>query len=451
MVRARPLFALALAGLAGCDRSPPPTPAASTSQVAAPSAPPAASSAVAPSASAPAAPKAAKLPENLSVVLITLDSMRADMPWAGYPRDIAPTLTALEKESVSYTRAYALSSYTSMSLGGMLAGEYPGAVKRDGYFFGTYPKDVTMFPERLQAAGVRTMAVHGHGYFKPGSGLSQGFDEWRIVPGLKWNAQTDENVTSPQLEEISEALLSREENTRGRFFFWVHFLDPHDQYMPHKDGTDWGKKARDLYDGEIEFTDRHVKKLLDFIAKQPWASRVAVVVSADHGESFGEHGVYRHGFEIFENLVRVPWFFRVPGVAPRRVAQARSHLDLAPTMLELLGAPREPSLRGQSLVPELLGEVTPGERDVIVDLPRTSDNDRRRALVTGSHKIISYGDDAYQQVYDVIADPEEKVNLVKTDKELHRSLLEKYKAATASIHDVKPYACQKLKGTKDNP
>ncbi len=439
---------LLLACAAGCDRSPPPAPRASTSQLAAPAQPPSAPPAA---SSAPAPQKAAKLPENLSVILITLDSMRADMPWAGYPRQIAPTLTALEKESVSYTRAYALSSYTSMSLGGALAGNYPGAVKRDGYFFGTYPKDVTMFPERLQAAGVRTMAVQGHGYFKPGTGLSQGFDEWKIVPNLKWNAQTDENVTSPQMLALSEELLSREENTRGRFFFWVHFLDPHDQYMPHKDGTAWGKKARDLYDGEIEFTDKHVKQLLEFVAKQPWASRVAIVVSADHGESFGEHGVYRHGFEIYENLVRVPWFFRVPGVTPRRVEHARSHLDLAPTMLELLGAPADPALPGQSLVPELLGEVTPGARDVIVDLPRTSDNDRRRALITGSHKIISYGDDAYQQVYDVVADPDEKVDLAKTDKALHKALLEKYKAATASIRDVKPYACQKLKGTKDNP
>ena len=72
-----------------------------------------------------------------------------------------------------------------MSVGGFLAGNYPGAVKRDGYFFGTYPKDVLMFPERLQAASVRTMAIHGHGYFKPGTGLSQGFDVWKIVPNLK--------------------------------------------------------------------------------------------------------------------------------------------------------------------------------------------------------------------------------------------------------------------------
>lgn len=455
-----PLLTLAL--LPACDRGNPPSAGTSTAAVASASATPPtsapASASGGPAASAPASAASAaasaapgKLPENMSVILLTIDSMRADMPWAGYPRPIAPRLTELEKRSVSYTRAYALSSYTSMSVGGFLAGDYPAAVKRDGYFFGTYPKDVLMFPERLQAAGVKTMAVQGHGYFKPGTGLSQGFDLWKIVPNLKWNAQTDENVTGPKMEEMAEEMLRDPANTSGRFFAWFHFLDPHDQYMSHKEVTSYGRKARDLYDGEIEFTDLQVGKLLDFIAQQPWASRTAIIVSADHGESFGEHGVFRHGFEIFQNLVRVPWFFHVPGVAGRRVEAPRSHLDLAPTILEMLSVKADPPLRGTSLVPELLGQVKPLPRDVIVDLPRTSDNDRRRALITGSHKVIAYSDDAYFQVYDIEADPDEKIDLVKTDKETARGLIEKYKEAARTIKDLKPYACDKLKGTPEKP
>jgi choline-sulfatase len=453
---------LFLALPAGCSRQGPPSPGPSSENVASATAPPAASSpsAASASASSPSAasassaaapPRASKLPENLNVILLTIDSMRHDMPWAGYPRAIAPRLTELEKNSVSYTRGYALSSYTSMSVGGFLAGEYPSSMKRDGFFFGTYPKDVLMFPERLQAAGVRTLAIQGHGYFKPGSGLSQGFDVWKIVPNLKWNAQTDENVTGPRMEAMAEELLGDPANTGGRFFAWFHFLDPHDQYMPHKECTAWGKKARDLYDGEIEFTDLQVGKLLDFIGKQPWAARTAIVVSADHGESFGEHGVYRHGFEVFQNLVRVPWFFHVPGVQPRRVDAPRSHLDLAPTMLELFGVKNDPPLRGASLVPELLGQVQPMEHDVIVDLPRTSDNDRRRGLISGKYKLIAFSDDAYFQLYDIEADPDEKTNLMKTDKETAAAMIQKYKAASAQIREVKPYACETLKGTPANP
>ncbi len=446
------LAALLALVLVGCSKSSPPTPTGAPAGAASPPAPAPASASAASSAT-PAQSQAApstEAPKDLNVLLITVDSMRADMPWAGYPRAIAPTLTALEQRSVSYTRGYALSSYTSMSVGGFLAGRYPGEVKRDGYFFGTYPKDVFMFPEALQAAGVRTMGVQAHGYFKEGTGLSQGFDVWRIVPGLKWNAQTDENITSPKMLDIALELLGDPKNTSGRFFFWAHWLDPHDQYMGHKETTDWGKKGRDLYDGEIEYTDQHLAKLLAFVEAQPWAKRTVLIVSADHGESFGEHGVYRHGFEVYENLVHVPWFFVAPGLTPRRIATPRSHLDLAPTILDLLGVPPNAAFPGVSLVPELYGADAPA-RTVLVDLPRTSDNDRRRALVTAKHKVIAFSDDAYFRVYDLEADPDEKNDLVKTDKETARALIAEYKAATASIKDVKPYACKELKGTKEKP
>jgi arylsulfatase A-like enzyme len=112
--------------------------------------------------------------------------LRADMPWAGYERPIAPRLTELEKRSVSYTRAYAISSYTSMSLGGLLGGKLPSEMKRSGYFFGKYPADNLMFPELLQAKGVRTIGAQAHGYFKE-AGFDQGFDVWELVPDLKFD------------------------------------------------------------------------------------------------------------------------------------------------------------------------------------------------------------------------------------------------------------------------
>jgi arylsulfatase A-like enzyme len=138
-------------------------------------------------------------------------------------------------------------------------------------------------------------------------------------------------------------------------------------------------------------------------------------------------------------------------VAGKHIDLPRSHLDLAPTILDLLGAKADPAFRGQSLVPEMLGQATPAARDVIVDLPRTSDNDRRRALVTGQYKVIAYSDDAYFKVFDLEADPDEKVDLVKTDKEKAREMIDKYKAAVAGIPDVKAYACTTLKGTTANP
>ena len=357
-------------------------------------------------ASREAAPAVPSIAKNANVILITIDCLRADMPWAGYPRDIAPNLTKLAQKSVMYTHAYSISSYTSMSLGGFLGGKLPSEMKRDGYFFSAYAKDNLMFPEVIQSAGIHTYSAHAHGYFGD-AGFNQGFDQYELVPNLKWNNMTDENVTSQDLEPIAERLLSSPKNETDRFFAWFHFLDPHDMYMPHE-GIDWGKTTRDLYDAEVTYTDKWIGKLLDFVAAKSWAKRTILIVTADHGEAFGEHGQFRHGFELWEPLVRVPLFFVIPGVAPKKIDVPRSAIDMAPTILDLLSLERDASFEGKSLVPEILGTSQPEERDVVIDLPKTSDNDKRRALVHGHQKIIEFGESKYPQVFDLDADPEEK-------------------------------------------
>jgi choline-sulfatase len=382
-------------------------------------------------------------PADLNVILVTIDSFRADMPWNGYARPIAPNLSALAAKGVNYTHAYSLSSYTSMSVGGLLGGKYPGEMKRDGYFFGHYRGNL-LFPERLQSAAIKTFAVHAHLYFG-NAGFQRGFDVYKLVPGLTWNANTDENVTSPRSEKLAEKLLGDASLTSGRFFAWFHFLDPHDQYKSHPEVASYGRRARDLYDGEITYTDLYIGKLLEFIGRQPWAGHTAIIVSGDHGEAFGEHRCWRHGFELWQPLVRVPWIFSVPGVRARTIDQNRSHIDLAPTILELMGVSRD-GLAGTSLVPELYERASAEPRDVVVDLPRTSDNDRRRALIHGHYKLISFGDDVRFQLFDLDADPEEAHPLEKIERDTFAEMIRLYKDDQTGIHDVGPYACRTLKG-----
>ncbi|WP_437971897.1 sulfatase [Sorangium sp. So ce260] len=469
LARRRLAAALALALVsagAGCSREgdghPPPARApeptarqegaAAGSQAAAGgSAAPAAASAAAEggkeggAAGAPAAQR-----PKMNVLVISIDSLRADMPWNGYERDIAPTLTAFEKKAVSYTRHYAISSYTSMSVGGFLAGRYPSEVERSGYFFGNYPDSVVMFPELLQKAGVRTMSAHAHFYFDQKAGFRQGFDVYEIVPGLSADNTTDRNVTSPGHLELAIKMLSDKANTAGTFFAYFHFLDPHDVYMTHEGIEPFGKRARDKYDGEVKFTDMHVGKLLDFVAKQPWGKDTAIIVTADHGEAFGEHKMYRHGFEVWDVLTHVPLMIQAPGgITPRRIDVPRSSIDLAPTILELTGAPPEPSFPGKSLVPELYG-ASAEQRDVIVDLPRTSDNDRRRALINGRHKLIAYGDDDAFELFDVVADPGETKDLKREQSAVFEAMKAIYRERSAAIKDVCPKNTAKLKGKKKN-
>ncbi len=411
---------------------------------------PASASASSPAPSASAAPAKAPGPARpVNVLLVTIDSMRADMPWQGYPREIAPNLTALAKESAVYTRAYAVSSYTAKSIAAVLAGRYPSTLYRNWSFFAEYSKGNVFFPELLQEKSVRTMAAHAHFYFDHGKNLNQGFDVWRMVSGLKVNNTTDESITSDKLSDIGIEMLGDANNTKGPFFAWLHYMDPHDQYHTHPESPKWGRDTRDHYDSEIFFTDLHVKRLLDFCAKQPWWQNTVLVVSADHGEAFGEHKMYRHAFALWEVLARVPLMVKGPGIEPRRVEARRSDIDLAPTILDLLGVPADPGFAGKSLVPELYGLEPPGDREpIVLDLPADSNNPPTRAIIKGNYKLIA--DDATERfsLYDLAVDPAEDFNLATNPK--HKQDLADMKKlfdeTWAKYPHVTPYGGGKIVG-----
>ena len=432
----------ALALFTGCSKPPPKetttvdtsTPVA-TVGASASSASAGVASAAAPSTTASSAAPSGP-PKDANVLLISVDSMRADMPWAGYERPIAPRLTELEKSAVSFTRAYSISSYTSMSLGGLLGGKLPSELKRSGYFFGQY-KDNLFFPKLLQSAKVRTLGVHAHGYFKD-AGFEQGFDKWEVVPNIKFDNTTDKNITSPQSEEIAEKILGDAANDGQRFFFWAHFLDPHDLYLAHDGIGPYGKSERDKYDAEVTFTDKYIAKLLDFVATKSWASRTIIIVTSDHGEAFGEHQQTRHGFEVWENLVHVPMFVVAPGAKAKRVDEPRSAIDLAPTICDLLGVAPDAGFEGKSLVKEIYGEpATP--RDVWIDLPMTSDNDFRRALVRGKNKFTCYNNANNCRLFDLEKDPTEEHPISTGDT--YKELWAAYKEHAKGLKEITPYSC----------
>jgi len=420
-----------LASLA-CSKKPPPTAADTPVAAATP-----ASVTIKAAPVTDAAPAAAAA-RPWNVLLISIDSLRADMPWAGYERPIAPRLSALHAKSVSYPHAYSTSSFTSKSIPGLLTGRYPSELARTGLFFTKYLAPADFMCTALSAEGMPCVGGHAHAYFDKGqSGFESGFAKWQLVPKIPFDYQTDPYVTSDRLTPLAIELLGEASKGDKPFFAWFHFMDPHDVYNPHADGPHFGKRPRDLYDEEVFFTDHWVGELLDYVDAQPWGARTAIVVTADHGEAFGEHGMTRHAHELWEELVRVPLFIRVPGLAPRVIDTPRGHADLAPTFLELLGAKPIPALRGTSLVSELRGdEAVP--RDVIADLPEDEYNERRRALIHGTSKLISFGNDARFALYDLAADPKEADDLIRKRPELAEEMRARYREASKRIIDLAP-------------
>jgi arylsulfatase A-like enzyme len=406
--------------------------------------------AVAPPASGSAAvplPSAAPVPrEPWNVLLISIDCLRQDMPWNGYPKPIAPNLTKLAEESVVYTHAYSVSSYTAKSVGAFLTSRYPSSLYRSGYFFTDYPKSNLFLAEVLHEQGIRSLAVHAHLYFGRGKQLDQGFDVWELVPGIRFDPETDNNVTSPKMTDVGIRELGKPENTGKQFFAWLHYTDPHDVYEKHTESPDFGKDNRGRYDSEVFFTDLHVGRLLDFAKKQPWWDKTVLIVTADHGEAFGEHGLYKHAFWLWEILVRVPLIVHIPGNAPHRIDVKRSQIDLAPTILDLMRVPNVPSsFVGRSMLPEIEGRSPAEDRDpIVLDLPEDSHNPKVRAIVRGDLKLIVYGE-SRTELYDLAADPGELHDLAKSEPEKLASMKAEFDRAWSAIPFVEPYGGNKLR------
>lgn len=408
--------------------------------------------AVAPDADSAAAAARPRGPDRpLNVLLLTIDSMRADMPWNGYPRAIAPNLSKLAEKSVVYENAYSVSSYTAKSVAAILTGRWPSTLYRTGWFFAGYAKDNLFFTEALQEHGARTISWHGHAYFGRGKGLDQGFDEWHLVPGIRFDAQTDPNVTSDKMTELGIKLLKDPANTGKQFFAWAHYMDPHDEYVQHKESPEFGKKNRDRYDSEIFYTDLWIQKLLDFCAEQPWWKDTAVIISADHGEAFGEHNMYKHAFQLWEVLIRIPLVVYAPGITPKRITERRSTIDLAPTIMDLMRQPQLPTFVGKSLVPELYGAVKPDDREPIVaELAEDSHNPQVRAIVQGDYKLIVYGDPTVNSLlFNIKSDPGETKDLAKAEPDKHAAMLQVYRDTYAKIPTIQPYGGMKLKSGKE--
>jgi choline-sulfatase len=367
------------------------------------------------------APSVARPPArpDLNLILITIDALRAsEVGFLGYDKPTTPNLDALASEAVVFERAYAMASYTGKALAPMLIGKYPSETLRDGNHFNRYLAGNTFLAERLQSAGIFTMGAASHWYFRDYYGLTQGFDVFDVsaIPGTG-QGEGDTSVTSPQLTEAALKLLTAHAKA-GRFFLWVHYFDPHAQYVAHEGAPVFFEPSRGrmqaLYDGEVWFTDKAVGRLLDFVREQSWAKRTLIVVTSDHGEAMNEHGMgYKHGFEIWEPLVRVPLLFQGPDLESHRVQVKRSAVDLVPTLLDLMAIPQPAAgeLSGESLADDLAMKApySYAERDVYLDMPEGPFTHMRRGIIHGETpglKLIHFGASQYQ-LYDLAADPGE--------------------------------------------
>ncbi|HWM88514.1 MAG TPA: sulfatase-like hydrolase/transferase [Kofleriaceae bacterium] len=359
----------------------------------------------------------ASIPADFNVLFLTVDTLRADHVGAyGYDRATTPRLDRVAAEGALFENAWAHAPSTRYSIPAILTGRYPLEVS-----YADIPnqwpglsEDNTTIAEVLKQRGFATAAVLNYWYFEKRRGMDQGFDHYdnqnqRLHKGIPGEGPARTRGSSSR-EQTDKAVAMLDQLAGRRFFLWVHYYDPHFDYERHTDVPSFGTRRVDLYDHEIRHTDQHIGRLLDELARRGLDRRTAVVVTGDHGEGFGEHGIDLHGYHLYAPQTRVPLIVRVPGLRPRRVAMPVGHVDILPTLANLAGAAPVPGTSGVSLVDVMAG-APDRDRIVFQQLSYEGNNEMRAAASRRCHVIYNVSPHSSWEVYRIDRDPGETRDL----------------------------------------
>jgi len=357
-----------------------------------------------PAPDAPGPPAAAVVPRH--VLLVTIDTLRADRVGAyGYAKARTPHLDRLAADGLRADSAFATAPVTLPSHASVLTGRYPPAhgARHNGV---ALPEGTVTLATALKTAGFATGAFVSAFPLDRRFGLAAGFD----VYGDRWARGADGRPADerPGQLTVDDALVWRGAAGDARTFLWVHLFEPH---APYGDAST-GRAVGDRYDDEIAEADRQVGRLLDGLGAA--RAETLVVVTADHGEAFGEHGEIGHSLFVYDTTLRVPLILQGPGAARGRVAHPVSLVDVAPTVLAWLGVPAPP-MDGQVIALDPGPSPAGGAARTLYAETQAPFEDfgwsPLRSVRAGMSKYILA---PTPELYDTAADAAETVNLATT-------------------------------------
>jgi choline-sulfatase len=355
-----------------------------------------------------------------NILIVTIDAFRADrLGVAGYGRpaghSLTPTLDALAGRGAYFKRVWSQAPNTPRSFPSIVTGRYPTDIAFDKpgvNYPNLLPANRTFF-EVLAATGLKPIGIFSHFYFTSDRGISRGFAEWSD-DGAGTIAESNKDSASPRIVPRVIERLKKAAAKHERFVLWTHLFEPHSSYMPHKEfplSLSGVPGLMEKYDYEIAFTDLWVKKLFDQLKALGLDKTTAIVVCADHGEAWGEHKQFFHGTDLYDEQTRVPLIIAIPGQKPSLLADQVELVDVAPTLLDLVGAPIPPTMRGRSLLPRIEGQPLAPAPIFAEQMPATAWPHKAAMMVDGDHKIIHRISDRRWELYDLKRDPGEKTNL----------------------------------------
>jgi len=377
-----------------------------------------------------------------NILLISIDSLRADrLGVYGNTRDTSPTIDRLATEGVRFANAISPTSWTLPAHATLLSGldqRHHQVINVGSHIAG----EIDLLAEKFARAGYETIGLYSGPFLDPAYGFAQGFDEYvscmseataKSEGPAAWTSSHSDQ-TNPKVESSFLAWLSRK--GERPFFAFVHMWDVHYDYIPPPryaamfdvgykgklDGRDIVRRGfplnatpsdveflLSLYDAEIRYTDDTLGHLIDALRERGLLENTAIVVTADHGEEFKDHGGKGHQHTLYEELIHVPLILWQPGRVPRGkvIEQPVSLTDVAPTILAIAGLEVPPGLDGQNLLPVLRGKVarfgTIISELYLPTLPVLTIASAR----AGSEKVILHPKGEKWEAYDLSADPRE--------------------------------------------
>jgi arylsulfatase A-like enzyme len=346
--------------------------------------------AVEPAPSLPEGPRR----READVVLITIDAVRADhLGCFGYGRATTPNIDALAARAVRFERAYTQAPHTSFALASLMIGKYYPTLAR----LAASDSHETL-AAILRRYGWKTAAFFPPAVFYIDAHKMKAFESTNFdFEYVKYEYLSAEG----RVRQIDDFLQAERPQ---KLFLWLHLFEPHEPYEKHA-GFDLGNRDVDRYDSEIAYADGVVGKVLALLqAKRPNA---IVILAADHGEEFGEHGGRYHGTTLFEEQVHVPLLVAVPGLAPRVVVAPVELIDVPATLFGLLDIPLPLRMRGTDLGPWL---VAGGAAESRLP-PAFAEVEDKRMIALGKEKLICDAGKDYCNYFDLAADPAERNDL----------------------------------------
>ena len=419
-------------------------------------------------------PRATAPPEMPNVLLIVIDTLRADhVGTYGYGHPTTPNIDNLADRAVVFEKVVSQSPWTAPAMASLFTSLYPSVHGLDGgIVWGegttssgrlpfavqkTLPPGHQTLAEVFRYAGYTTAGFVSNLYVNSIFGFAQGFDhfddDYADYNFDQGEVKRRANVTNERVFEWLRAGLEEP------FFLLVHYNDPHWPYEPPSPygesfvteyrGSFTPSKTREvvvthrevpppisdqdlayivgLYDGEIQYVDAHLGRLVEAVRELPTERDLVTALTADHGEEFLDHGAFNHGYTLYEEQTLVPFIVSAPSrFNPRRVSQQVRLIDAAPTLLEMAGVEnRNTKFQGRSLVPLMAGlDLEP--LDAFSEATNFGDQSALRS--SDSHKLIHSLADPQWLLFDLVSDPGELNDVAARRSERLRELATRLEA-----------------------